>query len=58
MSEWAGRVVSHLSLTDVLSDYDVFLSPLKDFQEQVKAAGLDHKLVCLDRGDQYKFSVK
>ena len=39
------------------SDYTVFLSPLSDFQSAMHAAGLGDKLVCLDRGDVYEFSV-
>ncbi|KAI0358908.1 Metallo-hydrolase/oxidoreductase [Trametes cingulata] len=38
-------------------DYDVFKSPLKDFQELVTQAGLDKKVVYLNRGDQYSFRV-
>ncbi|KAF1914955.1 beta-lactamase superfamily domain-containing protein [Ampelomyces quisqualis] len=39
-------------------DYDVFLSPLDDFKKAVHAAGLDDKVVYLDRKDQFKFSVR
>jgi L-ascorbate metabolism protein UlaG (beta-lactamase superfamily) len=39
-------------------DYDVFLSPLEDFKKAVSAAGLDSKVVYLDRKDQFKFSVR
>lgn len=39
-------------------DYDVFLSPLSDFQKAVEDAGLHSKVVYLDRGDEYKFQVK
>jgi len=39
-------------------DYDVFMSPLDDFKKAVHAAGLDSKVVYLDRKDQYKFNVK
>lgn len=38
-------------------DYDVFLSPLEDFKKEVVQAGLKDKVVYLDRGDQYRFSV-
>ena len=40
------------------SDYDVFLSPLSDFRKAVKEAGLDEKVVYLERGDEYKFEVR
>ncbi|RPA92154.1 Metallo-hydrolase/oxidoreductase [Choiromyces venosus 120613-1] len=39
-------------------DYDVFLSPLDDFKKAVTEAGLDGKVVYLDRGDAFKFEVK
>jgi hypothetical protein len=40
------------------SDYDVFLSPLQDFKDAVKGAGLDTKVVYLDRGDAFRFDLK
>ena len=40
------------------SDYDVFLSPLEDFKKAVKEAGLDDKVVYLDRKDAYRFQVR
>ena len=40
------------------SDYNVFLSPLEDFKKAVKEAGLEDKVVYLDRKDAYHFSVK
>jgi L-ascorbate metabolism protein UlaG (beta-lactamase superfamily) len=39
-------------------DYDVFMSPLDDFKKKVKEAGLEDKVVYLERKDQYKFSVR
>jgi L-ascorbate metabolism protein UlaG (beta-lactamase superfamily) len=39
-------------------DYDVFLSPLEDFKKAMADAGLDKKVTYLDRGDDYKFTVK
>lgn len=39
-------------------DYDVFVSPLSDFQKAVDAAGLSSKVVYLDRGEEYRFVVK
>jgi len=38
-------------------DYDVFLSPLDDFKKAVESAGWGDRVVYLDRGDQYRFSV-
>ena len=40
------------------SDYDVFLSPLSDFKKAIEEAGLNDKVVYLDRGDQFRFRVK
>ncbi|KAL8741229.1 MAG: hypothetical protein Q9184_008411, partial [Pyrenodesmia sp. 2 TL-2023] len=39
-------------------DYDVFLSPLEDFKKKMEEAGLQDKVVYLDRKDRYKFRVK
>ncbi|KAL8923120.1 MAG: hypothetical protein Q9208_004804 [Pyrenodesmia sp. 3 TL-2023] len=39
-------------------DYDVFLSPLEDFKKKMEEAGLQDKVVYLDRRDRYKFQVK
>jgi L-ascorbate metabolism protein UlaG (beta-lactamase superfamily) len=39
-------------------DYDVFTSPLEDFQRMVEAAGLGDRIVIMDRGDQFRFLVK
>ena len=49
-----------LKLTNCLlqSDYDVFLSPLEDFKKKMEEAGLQDKVVYLDRKDKYRFSVK
>jgi hypothetical protein len=41
----------------VSSDYDVFLSPLSDFKKEVEQAGLQDKVVYLDRGDEFRFNV-
>jgi len=39
-------------------DYDMFLSPLSDFKKAVEEAGMDSKVVYLDRGEEYKFEVR
>ncbi|KAM0436826.1 hypothetical protein ACHAPT_002538 [Fusarium lateritium] len=39
-------------------DYDVFMSPLSDFKKAVEEAGLQDRVVFLDRGDRYQFSVR
>jgi L-ascorbate metabolism protein UlaG (beta-lactamase superfamily) len=37
------------------NDYDVFKSPLSDFQREVAAAGLDHRVHYLTHGERYTF---
>lgn len=39
-------------------DYDVFMSPLDDFKKEVTDAGADGKVVYLDRGEKYAFTVR
>lgn len=39
-------------------DYDVFASPLSDFKVAVEEAGMQDRVIYLDRGDQYRFVVK
>lgn len=39
-------------------DYDVMLSPLEDFKKKVQEAGLENKVVYLDRKDKYVFKVE
>lgn len=38
-------------------DYGVFLSPLGDVRKAIEEAGLQDRVVFLDRGDRYQFSV-
>jgi L-ascorbate metabolism protein UlaG (beta-lactamase superfamily) len=37
------------------NDYDVFKSPLDEFQKEVRAAGLEQKVIYLRHGDRYGF---
>ncbi|KAK4098181.1 Metallo-hydrolase/oxidoreductase [Parathielavia hyrcaniae] len=39
-------------------DYDVMLSSLDDFKKEVAAAGLEDRVVYLDRGEEFGFAVK
>lgn len=39
------------------NDYDVFKSPLSDFQREVTEAGLEHRVHYLSHGEQYTFEV-
>lgn len=39
-------------------DYEVFASPLEDFQKLVQQEGLGGGVVYLDRGEKYKFCVR
>jgi L-ascorbate metabolism protein UlaG (beta-lactamase superfamily) len=38
-------------------DYDIFKSPLSEFKKIVRNAGLEEKVVYLERGEEYKFNV-
>ena len=40
------------------NDYDVFTSPLSDFQNEVSAAGLDDRVHYLSHGETYAFRVR
>jgi L-ascorbate metabolism protein UlaG (beta-lactamase superfamily) len=37
------------------NDYDVFKSPIEDFEKQIKAAGLQNKITYLKHGETYTF---
>ncbi len=39
------------------NDYDVFTSPLSDFQEEVEAAGFSDRVHYLSHGETYEFTV-
>ena len=39
------------------NDYDVFTSPLSDFQHEVKATGLEDRVHYLSHGETDNFSV-
>ena len=39
------------------NDYDVFKSPLEDFQHEVKEAGLEDRIHYLHHGETYTFEV-
>ncbi|PTB62116.1 Metallo-hydrolase/oxidoreductase [Trichoderma citrinoviride] len=58
-----GIQLIHLIQPDVtipihFDDYDVFLSPLSDFQDKIEQEGLRDRVVYLNRGDQYRFTVR
>ncbi|KAM0444490.1 hypothetical protein ACHAO4_010128 [Trichoderma viride] len=58
-----GIQLIHLISPDVTipihyDDYDLFMSPLSDFKEQVEQEGLRERVVYLERGDQYRFKVQ
>lgn len=40
------------------NNYDVFASPLQDFKKEVEKAGLEGKVVYLDRGEKFEFTVE
>ncbi|KAH6874362.1 beta-lactamase-like protein [Thelonectria olida] len=39
-------------------DYDAFASPLSDFKKVVEEAGMQDRVIYLDRGEKYRFTVK
>lgn len=39
-------------------DYDIFKSPLSEFKDLVKDAGLEEKVIYLERKEEYKFKVR
>ena len=46
-----------LSIPIHFDDYDVFKSPLADFQQAVRAAGLEDRVKYLARGDTHTFAI-
>lgn len=51
-------VAPHHAIPIHYNDYDVFKSPLSEFQQEVKAAGLEGKVSYLKHGDSYTFRSK
>ena len=39
------------------NDYEVFQSPLSDFEEAIREAGLEDRVAYVDHGDTYRFEV-
>ena len=37
------------------NDYDVFKSPLSDFEDEIERAGLRDKIIYLKHGEKYDF---
>jgi len=63
MDHIQGSKVVHLINPDVTipihyDDYDVFKSPLEDFKKEMEKTLEKHKVVYLDRGDEYKFNIR
>ena len=48
-------VAPHHAIPIHYNDYDVFKSPLSEFESEVKAAGLQGKVTYLKHGDTYRF---
>ena len=48
-------VAPHHAIPIHYNDYDVFKSPLSEFENEVKAAGLQGKVTYLKHGDTYRF---
>jgi L-ascorbate metabolism protein UlaG (beta-lactamase superfamily) len=54
----AMRIVNpHRAIPIHYNDYDVFTSPLSDFQQEVRAAGLEDRVHYLRHGETYNFRV-
>ena len=51
-------IAPHHAVPIHYNDYTVFKSPLSDFQEQVRAAGLEGKVTYLKHGDIYEFEAR
>ena len=47
-----------LSIPIHYDDYDVFKSPLADFQRAVRDAGFEDRVRYLNRGDTYGFHIR
>ena len=48
-------VAPHHAIPIHYNDYDVFKSPLSDFQKAVQEAGLAEKVTYLKHGETYRF---
>ncbi len=55
VSNLINRLIYANVTCDSIDDYDVFESPLSDFQEAVKKAGWEGRVSYLSRGDQFAF---
>jgi len=47
----------HRAIPIHYNDYDVFTSPLSDFQREVRAAGMQDRVEYLTHGESYRFRV-
>jgi L-ascorbate metabolism protein UlaG (beta-lactamase superfamily) len=48
-------IAPHRAIPIHYNDYDVFKSPLSDFEKEVQAAGLQDKITYLKHGESYEF---
>jgi L-ascorbate metabolism protein UlaG (beta-lactamase superfamily) len=51
-------IAPHHAIPIHYNDYDVFKSPLSDFEKEVKAAGLQDKITYLKHGETYIFKPR
>jgi L-ascorbate metabolism protein UlaG (beta-lactamase superfamily) len=51
-------IAPHHAIPIHYNDYDVFKSPLSDFEKEVDAAGLKDKITYLKHGDRYQFKPR
>jgi L-ascorbate metabolism protein UlaG (beta-lactamase superfamily) len=52
-ADWAGLLEPGLVLPVHFDDYPVFTSPIEDFLSHMRLAGLDDRVIRLDRGETY-----
>lgn len=50
-------IAPHTAIPIHFNDYTIFKSPLADFQQEVKAAGLEPQVKYLSHGQTYRFKV-
>lgn len=49
------RTPTNIRLALSIDDYDAFLSPLSDFEAEVKKAGWEKRIIYLQRGEEFAF---
>jgi len=56
---WVFRIINPKKVIPIhYNDYDVFKSPLEDFQAAVREAGLEDKVHYIRHGETYNFQIQ